>query len=129
MADPQKQVLNFLGAFSDKPDFARLRACFSPDAYYQPLVPMLQTYRGRDAIINILRTQYQTYYDCRCEIHTIAANGRSVFYRAHQLRHSPRGRSPRRLSGLRGIRGGRNRPYHRLARILGHRRHFPPDEC
>ena len=77
--DPQAQVLAFLGAFHDRPDFDALGGYFAEDASYQPLVPTLQSHRGRAAIVDILRTQYRTYYDCRCEIHAIAANGSSVF--------------------------------------------------
>lgn len=79
MTDPQTQVLNFLAAFHDDPDFEAIGGYFAPDGYYQPLVPTLTAHRGREAIVGVLRTQYETYYDCRCEIHTVAANGRSVF--------------------------------------------------
>jgi limonene-1,2-epoxide hydrolase len=77
--DPHAHVLAFLRQFHDAPDFDRLGAFFAADAYYQPLVPTTDAYTGRDEIIRVLRTQYQTYYDCRCEIHASAAAGRFVF--------------------------------------------------
>ena len=77
--DPQTQVLAFLDAFHDRPDFEALGGYFAENGYYQPLVPALRPYRGRAAIVEILRTQYRTYHDCRCEIHTLAANGPFVF--------------------------------------------------
>lgn len=77
--DPHQTVLAFLAAFHDAPDFDALMSFFAPDACYQPLVPTTDAYRGREAIGRILRTQYQTYYDCRCEIHASAASGRFVF--------------------------------------------------
>lgn len=77
--DPHANVLAFLADFHDKPDFDRLMRWFAPDGTYQPLVPTLAAYRGREAIAEVLRTQYQTYYDCRCEIHASAASGRFVF--------------------------------------------------
>ncbi|WP_454882460.1 nuclear transport factor 2 family protein [Sphingomonas oryzagri] len=77
--DAHAHVLAFLKEFHEAPDFDRLGAFFAPDGYYQPLVPTTDAYRGREEIIRVLRAQYQTYYDCRCEIHASASNGRFVF--------------------------------------------------
>jgi len=75
----QANVLAFLAEFHDAPDFDRLMTYFAVDGSYQPLVPTTAAYVGRAAIAQILRTQYETYYDCRCEIHAVASDGRFVF--------------------------------------------------
>jgi limonene-1,2-epoxide hydrolase len=77
--DNLERVLQFLKEFHEAPDFDRLAAYFAPGCSYQPLVPTTATFKGRQAIADVLRKQYQTYYDCRCEIHAAAANGPFVF--------------------------------------------------
>jgi limonene-1,2-epoxide hydrolase len=74
-------VMAFLGDFhvAGTPDFARLVSYFAPDGYYQPLVPATLRIEGRTAIAAALEKQFQTYYECRCEIHASAAMGRFVF--------------------------------------------------
>jgi limonene-1,2-epoxide hydrolase len=71
----------FLGDFhvAGTPDFARLASYFAPDGYYQPLVPATARIVGRTAIAAALEKQFETYYECRCEIHASAAMGRFVF--------------------------------------------------
>jgi limonene-1,2-epoxide hydrolase len=61
------------------PDFAKLSSYFAEDGWYQPLVPATPRMTGRAAIAAALEKQYQTYYECRCEIHASAATGRFVF--------------------------------------------------
>jgi limonene-1,2-epoxide hydrolase len=61
------------------PDFAKLANYFAVDGYYQPLVPTTGRIAGRAAIAAALEKQYQTYYECRCEIHASAAMGCFVF--------------------------------------------------
>lgn len=75
------RVLAFLDAFhvAGTPDFAGLAAYFAEDGYYQPLVPATERMVGRSAIAAGLKKQYQTYYECACEIHASAAMGRFVF--------------------------------------------------
>lgn len=77
--DYHARVLDFLARFHDEPDFDALGDFFAEDGSYQPIVPDLEPLVGRDAIIGSLKWQYQTYYDCRCEIHASAASGRFVF--------------------------------------------------
>ncbi|WP_404476525.1 limonene-1,2-epoxide hydrolase family protein [Novosphingobium sp. BL-52-GroH] len=77
--DIHQKVLAFLEEFHDAPDFARLGTYFAPQGVYQPLVPTTASFKGREAIIAALQKQYLTYYDCQCEIHASAANGRFVF--------------------------------------------------
>lgn len=77
--DYHARVLEFLDRFHDKPDFKALADYFTEAATYQPIVPDMEPLAGRDAIIAALKWQYQTYYDCRCEIHASGANGRFVF--------------------------------------------------
>lgn len=74
-------VLAFLDDFhvEGTPDFARLASYFAEDGYYQPLVPATSRIVGRAAIAAALEKQYQTYYECRCEIHASAAMGPFVF--------------------------------------------------
>ncbi|MEY4269647.1 MAG: hypothetical protein RLZZ58_863 [Pseudomonadota bacterium] len=74
-------ILSFLDAFhvGGTPDFERLSAYFAADGWYQPLVPATPRIMGRAAIAAALEKQYQTYYECRCEIHASAATGRFVF--------------------------------------------------
>ena len=74
-------VLAFLDAFhvGGPPDFAALAGYFADDGSYQPLVPATDKIIGRAAIAAALEKQYQTYYECECEIHASAAMGRFVF--------------------------------------------------
>ncbi len=75
------RVLVFLDAFhvAGTPDFGSLASHFAADGYYQPLVPATDRIVGRTAIATALEKQYQTYYECVCEIHASAAMGRFVF--------------------------------------------------
>ena len=77
--DYHARVLEFLESFHDKPDFDALGEYFAENGSYQPIVPDMEPLLGREAIIAALKWQYQTYYDCRCEIHASAAGGRFVF--------------------------------------------------
>jgi limonene-1,2-epoxide hydrolase len=75
------RVLAFLDAFhvAGTPDFSALSRYFSDGGYYQPLVPATERIVGRGAIAAALEKQFQTYYECQCEIHASAAMGRFVF--------------------------------------------------
>jgi limonene-1,2-epoxide hydrolase len=74
-------VMAFLDDFhvGGTPDFAKLAGYFAEDSYYQPLVPATGRISGRAAIAAALEKQFQTYYECRCEIHASAAMGPFVF--------------------------------------------------
>lgn len=74
-------VMAFLDDFhvAGTPDFAKLAGYFAQDGYYQPLVPATERIFGRAAIAAALEKQFQTYYECQCEIHASAAMGRFVF--------------------------------------------------
>jgi limonene-1,2-epoxide hydrolase len=74
-------VMAFLDDFhvGGTPDFYKLSSYFAEDGWYQPLVPAIARMTGRAAIAAALEKQYQTYYECRCEIHASAATGRFVF--------------------------------------------------
>lgn len=74
-------VMAFLDDFhvAGTPDFAKLAGYFAESGYYQPLVPATDRIVGRAAIAAALEKQFQTYYECRCEIHASAAMGRFVF--------------------------------------------------
>ena len=74
-------VMAFLDDFhvGGTPDFQKLSSYFAEDGWYQPLVPATQRTTGRAAIAAALEKQYQTYHECRCEIHASAATGRFVF--------------------------------------------------
>jgi limonene-1,2-epoxide hydrolase len=75
------RVMAFLDGFhvAGTPDFVGLASHFAADGYYQPLVPATMRIHGRDTIAAALEKQYQTYYECVCEIHASAAMGRFVF--------------------------------------------------
>jgi limonene-1,2-epoxide hydrolase len=77
----ETRVLNFLNALhTTEPDFAKLtKELFAEDAQYQPLVPLRDPVKGRDAICAELERQYEFYNECACEIRTIASSDRSVF--------------------------------------------------
>ena len=74
-------VMAFLNDFhvGGTPDFAKLSGYFSEDGWYQPLVPATSKIVGRTAIAAALEKQYQTYHECRCDIHASAATDRFVF--------------------------------------------------
>jgi limonene-1,2-epoxide hydrolase len=75
------KALAFLDAFhvQGTPDFAALASYFAENGYYQPLVPATERINGRAAIAAALEKQYQTYFECECEIHASAAMGLFVF--------------------------------------------------
>jgi limonene-1,2-epoxide hydrolase len=75
------RVLAFLDAFhvAGTPDFSALAQHFAEGCYYQPLVPATERIVGRAAIAAALEKQFQTYYECQCEIHASAAMGHFVF--------------------------------------------------
>jgi limonene-1,2-epoxide hydrolase len=75
------KALAFLDSFhvSGTPDFIALSSYFAEDGYYQPLVPATERITGRAAIAAALEKQYQTYFECECEIHASAAMGLFVF--------------------------------------------------
>jgi limonene-1,2-epoxide hydrolase len=82
MSDPNHaKALAFLDNFhvSGTPDFIALSSYFAEDGYYQPLVPATARITGRAAIAAALEKQYQTYFECECEIHASAAMGLFVF--------------------------------------------------
>ena len=79
--DNHARVLAFLDGFhvAGTPDFSLLASYFAAEGAYQPLVPATPRITGRTAIAAALEKQYQTYYECVCEIHASAAMGRFVF--------------------------------------------------
>jgi len=76
-----ERVLAFLSDFhvDGTPDFGKLTSYFAEKGYYQPLVPATDRIVGRKAIADALEKQFNTYYECRCEIHANAAMGNFVF--------------------------------------------------
>jgi len=52
---------------------------FTPDAYYQPLVPAVDPIHGADAIVGEIARQLTVYKDLHAEIHVIMANDTHVF--------------------------------------------------
>lgn len=74
-------VMAFLDDFhvGGTPDFAKLASYFAEAGWYQALVPATARIVGRTAIAAALEKQFQTYYECRCEIHASAASGNFVF--------------------------------------------------
>lgn len=75
------KALAILDAFhvQGTPNFSALASHFAADGYYQPLVPATERISGRAAIAAALEKQYQTYFECECEIHASAAMGPFVF--------------------------------------------------
>jgi limonene-1,2-epoxide hydrolase len=75
------KALAFLDSFHvpGTPDFVALSGYFAENGYYQPLVPATERITGRAAIAAALEKQYQTYFECECEIHASAAMGLFVF--------------------------------------------------
>jgi limonene-1,2-epoxide hydrolase len=74
-------VKDFLEAFHEAsvPDFKRMMRHFSGDAIYLPLVPDGSNFVGPDNIVKNLKTQFETYNDCRCEILAIGSGPNHVF--------------------------------------------------
>ncbi|MEY2926723.1 MAG: hypothetical protein RL367_1200 [Pseudomonadota bacterium] len=65
--------------FSGRPDVDRIMAYFAPGGTYQPLVPATPKQVAGPALAAALDRQFNTYHQCRCEIHAAAAMGRFVF--------------------------------------------------
>lgn len=65
--------------FSGKPDIARIMAFFAPGGTYQPLVPATPTSVIGPDFEAALERHFATYYECRCELHAVAAQGPYVF--------------------------------------------------
>jgi limonene-1,2-epoxide hydrolase len=52
---------------------------FTPDATYEPLVPVVPAINGRDAIVAEIARQLAVYSDLHAEIHVVVADDRHVF--------------------------------------------------
>lgn len=76
-----KTAQEFLDGFhvAGTPDFQQLSTYFADNGYYQPLVPATEKIFGPAAIAAALEKQFNTYYECECEIHAAAAMGNFVF--------------------------------------------------
>jgi limonene-1,2-epoxide hydrolase len=74
-------VLTFLELFhfSGRPDVDRIMAHFAPGGTYQPLVPATPQQVAGPDLAAALERQFNTYHECRCEVHAAAAMGRFVF--------------------------------------------------
>lgn len=74
-------VLAFLELFhfSGRPDVERIMASFAPGGTYQPLVPATPKQVAGPAMAAAFDRQFNTYHECRCEIHAAAAMGNFVF--------------------------------------------------
>lgn len=74
-------ILNFLERFhfSGRPDVDSIMACFAPGGTYQPLVPATPKQVAGRAMAAAFDRQFNTYHECRCEIHAAAAMGNFVF--------------------------------------------------
>lgn len=65
--------------FSGTPDINRIMTYFAPGGTYQPLVPATPAIAIGPQFEAALERQFATYYECRCELHAVAAQGRFVF--------------------------------------------------
>jgi limonene-1,2-epoxide hydrolase len=65
--------------FSGRPDVDRILSYFAPGGTYQPLVPSTPQQVAGPEMAAALDRQFNTYHECRCEIHAAAAMGRFVF--------------------------------------------------
>lgn len=73
-------VTEFLGLFhATTLDMPRIRAAFSEDARWQPVVPTASVMEGRDRICAEIERQYRLYADCACKILNVATSGATVF--------------------------------------------------
>jgi limonene-1,2-epoxide hydrolase len=74
-------VLAFLDLFhfSGRPDVGRIMASFALGGTYQPLVPATPPQVAGPDLAAALDRQFNTYHECRCEVHAAAAMGRYVF--------------------------------------------------
>jgi len=74
-------VREFLNVFHGKaaPEPIDLARFMHRDAQYWSLVPAAPKLRGVEAISAGVKRQFETYRDCRCEIHAIAEQGDFVF--------------------------------------------------
>lgn len=74
-------VEDFLNAFHEAsiPDFERMMVHFSADASYHTLVPDGSVFVGAENIIKNLKTQFETYNNCECEILAIGSSKKHVF--------------------------------------------------
>ena len=52
---------------------------FTPEAYYQPLVPAVDPIRGPDHIVGEIARQLTVYKDLHAEIHVLMVNDMHVF--------------------------------------------------
>jgi limonene-1,2-epoxide hydrolase len=74
-------VLAFLEEFhfSGRPDTDKIMSYFAPGGTYQPLVPATPKQVSGPDLAAALDRQFNTYHECRCEIHASAAMGAFVF--------------------------------------------------
>lgn len=83
MGEAQEDVvLRLLRLFHSEDIAGQLDAvaeCLSADATYQPVVPLAQVHRGRDAIVEELRAQAARYRNCVCDVQAMASTDSVVF--------------------------------------------------
>ncbi len=80
MDNNERIVRDYLAIFhAADPDFDTLQTFLADDARYVALVPAVKPVVGAAAIRAAMEKQYQTYHDCDCEIHAIAATDPYVF--------------------------------------------------
>jgi len=74
-------VLAFLEEFhfSGRPDVDKIMGYFAPGGTYQPLVPATARQVAGPEMAAAFDRQFNTYHECRCEIHASAAMGSFVF--------------------------------------------------
>lgn len=74
-------VLAFLEEFhfSGRPDVDKIMAYFAPGGTYEPLVPATARQVAGPDMAAAFERQFDTYHECRCEIHASAAMGNFVF--------------------------------------------------
>lgn len=74
-------VLAFLEEFhfSGRPDVDKIMGYFAPGGTYQPLVPAKARQVAVPEMAAAFDRQFNTYHECRCEIHASAAMGNFVF--------------------------------------------------
>ena len=74
-------VLAFLELFhfSGRPDVDKILGHFASRGTYQPLVPASPQQIAGPDLAAALERQFNTYHECRCEVHAVAAMGSFVF--------------------------------------------------
>jgi limonene-1,2-epoxide hydrolase len=74
-----RELLRLFAAERIADQLDAVAALLAPEATYQPVVPLAEVHRGREAVLAELRDQSSRYKECVCRVTAVASAGGTVF--------------------------------------------------